>query len=83
MTLGKLPYFSELRGFAVAYDGDAGLVAKVIPDSLATPWTIAHQAHLSVGFPRQESWRGLPFPSPGDFLDPGIEPGPSALQAVS
>ena len=36
--------------------------------------TIAHQAPLSMGFPRQEYWRGLPFPSPGDLPDPGIEP---------
>ena len=39
-----------------------------------TPWTAAHQAPLSVGFPRQEYWSGLPFPSPGDLPDPGIEP---------
>ena len=35
---------------------------------------VAHQAPLSIGFPRQEYWSRLPFPSPGDFLDPGIEP---------
>ena len=39
-----------------------------------TAWTVAHQAPLAVGFPRQEYWRGLPFPSPGDLPDPGIEP---------
>ena len=48
---------------------------------LATPWTVAHQVPLSMGFPRQEYWSGLPFPSPGDFPDPGIEPGSLALQA--
>ena len=37
------------------------------------PWTAAHQAPLSVGFPRQEYWSGLPFPSPGDLPDPGME----------
>ena len=47
----------------------------------AAPWTVAHQASLSMGFPRQESWSGLPFPSPGDLPDPGIEPGSPALQA--
>ena len=83
VTLGKLPCFSELRGFAVVYDGDGGLVAKVISDSLASPWTVAHQAPLSMGFSRQESWRGLPFPSPGDLLDPGIEPGPSCTAGDS
>ena len=39
-----------------------------------TPWTVAHQTPLSMGFPRQEYWSGLPFPSPGDLLNPGIEP---------
>ena len=48
-----------------------------------TPWTVARQAPLSVGFPRQEYWSGLPFPSPGDLPAPGIEPGSLALQAVS
>ena len=40
----------------------------------ATPWTVAPQPPLSMGFSRQEYWRGLPFPSPGDLPDPGIEP---------
>ena len=39
-----------------------------------TPWTIGHQAPLSMGFSRQEYWSGLPCPSPGDLPDPGIEP---------
>ena len=37
-------------------------------------WTIAHQAPLSMGFSRQEHWSGLPFPSPEDLPNPGIEP---------
>ena len=41
--------------------------------------TVAHQAPLPMGFPRQEYWSGLPFPSPGDLLDPGIEPTSSAM----
>ena len=40
----------------------------------ATPWTVARQAPLSMGFSRQEYWSGLPFPSPGDLPDPGIKP---------
>ena len=40
----------------------------------AIPWTVAHQASLSMEFSRQEYWSGLPFPSPGDLPDPGIEP---------
>ena len=47
----------------------------------ATPWTIAHQTPPSMGFSRQEYWSGLPFPSPGDLPDPGIEPGSPALEA--
>ena len=49
----------------------------------ATPWTVAHQTSLFTGFPRQEQWSGLPFPPPGDLLDPGIEPTSPALQTDS
>ena len=51
----------------------ACLVAQSCP-TLAAPWTVALQAPLSMGFFRQENWSGLPFPSPGDLPDPGIEP---------
>ena len=47
----------------------------------ATPWTVAHQAPLFMGFSRQEYWSGVPFPSPGDLPDPRIEPRSPALQA--
>ena len=59
---------------------DYGLAAKSCP-TLATPWTIACQASLSMGFSWQEYWSGLPFLSPGDLSDPGIKPGSPALQA--
>ena len=49
--------------------------------TLATPWTVAYQAPPSVGFSRQEYWSGLPFPSPGDLPDPGIEPRSPTLDA--
>ena len=55
------------------------LSQSAISDSSAAPWTVAHQAPLSVGFPRQECWSRLPFPSPGDLPDPGIEPVSPAL----
>ena len=48
-----------------------------------TPWTTAFQAPLSMGLPRQEYWNELPFPSPGDLPDPGIELRSPALQADS
>ena len=47
----------------------------------AVPWTVVYQASLSMGFSRQEYWSGLPFLSPGDLPDPGIEPRSPALQA--
>ena len=46
-----------------------------------TPWTVAYQAPPSMGFSRQEYWSGLPFPSPGDLSNPGIEPGSSSFWA--
>ena len=49
-------------------------------DSFATPWTVARQAPLSMGFPRQEYWSGLPYPSPGDLPGPGIEPVAPSLE---
>ena len=51
----------------------------LVDKSCLTPWTIAHQAPVSMGFSRQECWSGLPFPSPGDLPEPGVEPASSAL----
>ena len=48
-----------------------------------TPWTVAHQSPLSMGFSRQEYWSRLPFPSPGDLSNPGIKSESPALQADS
>ena len=48
-----------------------------------TQWTITHQAPLSIGFPKPDYWSGLPLPSPGDLLHPGIEPRSPALQVDS
>ena len=47
----------------------------------ASPWTVTHQASPSMEFSRHEYWSGLPFPSPGDLPNPGIEAGSPALQA--
>ena len=68
----------------VSGDGECGggLVAKSCL-TLATPWTVACQAPLSMGFSRQKYWSELPFPSPEDLPNPGIEPGSPALQADS
>ena len=56
---------------------------SVVSDSFATPWTIARQVSLCMGFSKQEYWRGLPFPSPGDLPNPGIKPRSSTLQVDS
>ena len=58
------------------------LSGSVVADFL-TLWTIAHQTSLSMGFPRQESWSGLPSPSPGDLLEPRIKPSSTSLQMDS
>ena len=63
-------------------DGGGGLVTKLCP-TLATPWTVACQAPLSIGFSRQEYWNGLPFLSPRDLPHPVIEPTSPALQVDS
>ena len=59
------------------------LSSSVVSDSLVSPWTVAFQAPLSMGFPRQEYWNGLPFPSLGDLPKPGMEPRSPTLQADS
>ena len=55
--------------------------SSVASDSLRPPWTVAYEAPQSMGFSSQEYWSGLPFPSPGDLPDPGVEPRSPALQA--
>ena len=65
--LGRSP--GEGKGYPLQYSG------------METPWTIAHQAPPSVEFSRQEYWSGLPFPSPGDLANPGIEPRSPAFRA--
>ena len=49
------------------------LSREVMSNSFATSWTVVCQALLSIGFPRREYWSGLPFPPPGNLLDPGIK----------
>ena len=56
---------------------------RVVSDSFATPWTVTRQAPLSMGFPGQDYWSGLPPPSPGDLSNPGIESVSPELQVDS
>ena len=84
---------NELSGMALSSQEDQshhegpGLVLSfsrsIVFDSFATPWTVGCQAPLSVGFPRKEYCSGLPFPSPGDFPNPAIEPESPALTGES
>ena len=73
--------------FHSAASDTSGLLLKVLVSQLCpTPLilrTVARQAPLFMRFPRQEYWSGLPFPSPGDHPDPGIQPGSPTLQADS
>ena len=55
----------------------------ILSDSFATLWTVAFQACLSTGFLKQEYWSGLPFSSPQDLPDPGIEPASPAWKGIS
>ena len=58
-------------------------VSRSVKSDSAIPWTAAHQGPLSMGFPRQEYWSRLPFPSPGDLSNSGTEPKSPASQADS
>ena len=66
--LSSLPMNGEPSEWVLGLAFPSACLCSVMSDSFMTPWTAAHQAPLSMGFPRQE----LPFPSPGELLDPGI-----------
>ena len=67
--MGTLPFTKYFR-----LQGECVCVHSVVFDSFATPWTVAHWAPLSKEFSRQKYWSGLPFPTSGDRLKPGIKP---------
>ena len=79
-TAGRFFTDSEPQGKPKSTGVGESEVTQSCP-TLCDPWTVAHQAPLSTGFARQEYWSGLPFPSPGDLPDPGIEPRSPTLQA--
>ena len=99
MSYGQIPWFSASQAFVhinhLLFFFKCGLLCRssgvrvcVLSGVrlVVTQWTITRQALASMGFSRQEYWSGLPFPSPGDLPDPGIEPpspASSALQANS
>ena len=69
--------------FSIVPAASGGGLVIMLCLTLETPWTVACQSPLSLGFPRQEYWTGLPFPSPEDLPNPGIEPESPALHAYS
>ena len=79
--LGKTtrPFRYDLK--QIPYDYTVKVKALSHVRLFATPWTVAYQAPLSMEYSRQKYWSGLPFASPGDLPDPGIELGSPALQA--
>ena len=81
-SLCVFPSHSRVN-LGVAPGERSGNVSHSAVSDSAIPWSVACQAPLSVGFSRHEYWNGLPFPSPGDLPNPGIEPGSPALQADS
>ena len=66
------PYWTFFSCFSI-YESKS--VCHSVESNSVTPWTVVHQVPLSMKFSRRESWSGLPFPSPGDLSDPGVEPG--------
>ena len=96
LRVGSLPSFLMAQGYLsfgepgrsclvfvdITWSWFGGLISQSCL-TLATPWTVAHQAPLSMGLSRQEYWSGLPFPSPGGLPNPGIEPESPTLQADS
>ena len=83
MYLARLPGPALFLGMAIKDRHQWWLFScKVVSDSFVTPWTVALHALLSIGFPKQEYWSGLPFSSPGDLPNPGIKPWSPALAGI-
>ena len=80
IVIARMDTVVKISGFGQAYclKVKVKLLSRV--RLFATQWTVAYQAPPSMGFSRQECWSGLPFPSPGDLPDPGIEPRSPALK---
>ena len=76
-----LKVLQQASSFAVTMIVSVAQPCRTLWDAM--DWAVAHQAPQSMKFSRREYWSGLPFPSPGDLPDPGIEPGSLALQADS
>ena len=82
MTEGFLSFSSPSLSASLSFSLSFVKVL-LVSDSIAAPWTVAHQVPLFTEFSSQAHWNGMPFPSPRDLPGPGIEPGSPALQADS
>ena len=80
-TKTSAPLASFQKKYSLEYKVKVKLLSHV--QLFVSPWTIAYKAPPSMGFSRQGYWSGLPFPSPGDLPNPGIEPGSPAFVLVS
>ena len=76
---GKRIVTKKRHNYRLYSEKSKNISHSVVSNSFANPWTVACHAPLSMGFFRQEYWSELPFPSPGDLPDPGIEPGSPAM----
>ena len=86
LLLLRSPYSLRLSSIEIRAVNNPAVASECITQlypALCDPWTVAHQAPLSMEFSRKEYWSGLPFLSPGDPPDPGIKPQPTALKADS
>ena len=77
-TFLRVFYHKWMLNFVKSFSASIEMIlllfsCKIMSDSFVSPWASAHQAPLSMGFPRQEYWNGLLFPSPGDIPDPGTK----------
>ena len=77
-----IPQTNHCKDFPRTNGGESESVSHSVVSNSVTPWTVACQVPLPMEFSRQEYWHGLPFLSPGDLSDPGIEPGSPALQIL-
>ena len=83
VSLPHISSSSSIKGSAEPSEFFVVVKSFDFEDPLTLPWTVTHQAPLSMEFSRQECWSGLPFPSPGDLPDTGIKPRSPELQADS
>ena len=81
LNLWKILYYLNHQGGPFDYACAVCVLSRI--QLFVTAWTEAHQMSLSVGFPRQEHWSGLPFHSPGDLPDPGNKTTPLASPALA